>query len=289
MLAVVVVLIAMVLLLGVLVVGLLRSHADIIRALHSMGVGVGDPAAPAVAGGVETPVALRTNPTLLNPPLPAERNSTSIYDLEGRAPRGDEMVVSVSTAGQTLLAFLSSGCASCQAFWSALADPAQRALLPAGTRVVVVTKGPEFESPDAIAAKAPAGITVIMSSAAWSDYEVPGSPFFVLVDGEAGRRAGEGVAHHLAQVADLVGRSDLDARGPLASTSAPSRATAVGLNGAERERANDDDLRRAGILPGDPSLYPRGLDDVFASTAHLARPVATPESSQAASAPTPQR
>lgn len=285
MLAVVVVLIAMVLLLGVLVVGLLRSHADIIRALHSMGVGVGDPAAPLANGGVETPVALR-----MNPPLPTERSSASIHDLEGRSPRGDDLVVSVSTAGQTLLAFLSSGCSSCQAFWSALADPAQRAMLPAGTRVVVVTKGPEFESPDTIADKAPAGITVIMSTAAWSDYEVPGSPFFVLVDGTAGRRAGEGVAHHLAQVADLVGRADLDARGPLASASAPSRATAVGLNGAEREQANDDELRRAGILPGDPSLYPRDLDDVFASTAHLTRPgsQATPEQSASASTPTPQ-
>jgi hypothetical protein len=284
-LAVVVVLIAMVLLLGVLVVGLLRSHADIIRALHSMGVGVGDPSAPLASGGVETPVALR-----MNPALPSERSSSSVHDLEGRSPRGDEMVVSVTTAGQTLLAFLSSGCSSCQAFWSALADPAQRALLPVETRVVVVTKGPEFESPDTIAAKAPAGVTVIMSTAAWSDYEVPGSPFFVLVDGPAGRRAGEGVAQHLAQVADLVGRADIDGRGPLAATSA-SRAAAVGLNGAEREVANDDELRRAGILPGDPSLYPRGLDDVFASTAHLARPgsQATGEPARPVSTPTSQR
>jgi hypothetical protein len=286
-LAVVVVLIAMVLLLGVLVVGLLRSHADIIRALHSMGVGVGDPADPA-AGGVETPVALRANPSLLNPPLPSERSSTSIHDLEGVSPGGDELVVSVSSAGQTLLAFLSSGCSSCQAFWSALADPAQRALLPVGTRVVVVTKGPEFESPDTIAAKAPSGITVMMSTDAWSDYEVPGSPFFVLIDGAAGRRAGEGVAHHLSQVADLVGRADVDVRGPLASTSAPSRATAAGLNGDERERANDDELRRAGIFPGDPSLYPRGLDDMFASTAHLSGPDGTWLSSGPESTATPE-
>ncbi|MBO0693278.1 MAG: hypothetical protein J2P58_10315, partial [Acidimicrobiaceae bacterium] len=238
---------------------------------------------------VDTPVALRTNPGFVNPPLPSERSSSSIHDLEGRSPGGDEMVVSVSTAGETLLAFLSSGCTSCQAFWNALGDPAQRAILPAGTRVVVVTKGPEFESPDTIASKAPAGITVIMSTDAWTDYEVPGSPFFVLVDGEAGRRVGEGVAQHLAQVADLVGRADFDARGPLA-TSAPSRATAVGLNGAEREAANDEELRRAGILPGDPSLYPRGLDDVFASTAHLGRhEPTTPEPSEPVSSPTPQR
>jgi hypothetical protein len=34
-----------VLVLGVLVAGLLRSHADILRALHELGMGVGDPRA----------------------------------------------------------------------------------------------------------------------------------------------------------------------------------------------------------------------------------------------------
>lgn len=286
MLALVVVLLAMVLLLGVLVVGLLRSHADIIRALHSMGVGVGDPATgvnSAGAAGVETPVNLR-----MGSPLPTERSSTSIHDIEGVAPNGDAMVVSATATGTTLLTFLSSGCSSCQVIWSALADPAQRSLVPTGTRVVVVTKGPEYESPDTIAAKAPVGATVVMSTAAWNDYEVPGSPFFVLVDGTNGRRAGEGVAHGLAQVADLVGRADVDARGPIAAaassaspggSSGQSWATAVGLSGAEREVSNDEQLRRAGIYPGDPSLYPQDLEDMFASTAHLGgpQPASTPE------------
>ena len=37
----------------------------------------------------------------------------------------------------------------------------------------------------------------------------------------------------------------------------------TGLGGPEREEAVDDVLRRAGIGPGDPSLYPRSLEDVF--------------------------
>ena len=43
MVALAVVLSVMVLLLAVLVAGLLRSHADILKALHELGVGVGEP------------------------------------------------------------------------------------------------------------------------------------------------------------------------------------------------------------------------------------------------------
>ena len=43
MVALAVVLSVVVLLLAVLVAGLLRSHADILKALHDLGVGVGEP------------------------------------------------------------------------------------------------------------------------------------------------------------------------------------------------------------------------------------------------------
>ena len=43
MVALIVVLTVLVFLLTILVAGLLRSHADILRALHSLGAGVGDP------------------------------------------------------------------------------------------------------------------------------------------------------------------------------------------------------------------------------------------------------
>ena len=100
-----------------------------------------------------------------------------------------------------------------------------------------------------------------MSSEAWSDYEVPGSPFFVLVDGDQGRRIGEGVAQNFTQIADLVRRARAEREPEPGSTR--SRDSAEGLDGPERERANDRELRAAGILPGDPSLYPTSLDDVF--------------------------
>jgi hypothetical protein len=265
-LALVVVLLVVTVLLAVVVTGLLRSHADIIRALHSLGVGVGDPAAGHVpadqSASASVPVQLSTGP-----PLPGERKASSSHDIEGVTPDGDAIVFAMDAAPQTLLAFLSSGCASCGHFWSALGDPAQVKLLPPGIRIVVVTKGPEWEIPSSVAARAPRGVDVVMSNDAWGDYEVPGSPYFALIDGARGVRVGEGVANQWSQIADLVHRARDDVRPPKGATA--GKATALGLNGPERETANDQQLMAAGIFPGDPSLYPRRLEDVFASTAHL--------------------
>ena len=252
-------------LLSLVTAGLLRSHADILRALHDLGAGVGDPTGD-TGVALAAPSRRRTGPA-----LPSERSSTSVHDLEGVSPDGDAVVTSMGAAPLTLVAFLTSGCASCAGFWSALADPAQLRLLPPGVRVVIVTKGPEWESPAAIAARAPDGIPVIMSTAAWADYEVPGSPFFALVDGVAGVRAGEGTAAAWAQVADLVHRAQGDAGGAGAGR---GPRPSVRLNGADREKANDDALRSAGIPPGHPSLYPRRLGEVAAEPAGQAVPPA---------------
>jgi hypothetical protein len=264
MVALAIVLSVVVLLLGVLVAGLLRSHADILKALHELGVGVGEPGAADGPNGPDhrghprseaTPV-----PLTMGPPLPGERNSTSAPTVAGVTPGGDALAVSVGVAGHaTLLAFLSSGCTTCAGFWRSFEDP-DRLGLPAGTRLVVVTKGPELEIPAEVAARAHPGLTVIMSTDAWRDYEVPGSPFFVLVDGRRDRRIGEGVANHAHQVVEMVRRAEADAGGFTAASA--GRAWATGLDGPERELANDRELLAAGILPGDPSLYPRSLEDI---------------------------
>lgn len=252
MLALVVVLLVAVLLLAVVVTGLLRSHADIIRSLHSLGVGVGDPT-PAHASSGDDPVSMGSIPP--QPRLPAERSS-AVHDLEGFNPAGDPVVVSISTAPLTLLAFVTSTCESCARLWESFSDPSQRHRLPAGVRVVLVTKGPEWESPALIQRKAPPGVNVIMSTAAWTSYEIPGSPYFVLVDGDSGARRGEGVGHDLAQIADLLNRAGADDGPPVPAGGSQSAPFGLGLNGAEREARNDEVLRAAGIGPGHPSLYP---------------------------------
>ena len=269
MVALAVVLSVVVLLMAVLVAGLLRSHADILKSLHELGVGVGEPgeaqdhhagAARASSGQVQVPVTM-------GPPLPGERNSTSAPTVAGVTPTGNALAVSMDGGDHlTLLAFLSSGCASCAGFWRAFHRPDQLGL-PAHTRLVVVTKGPDLEIPAEVAAQAPPRLPVVMSTEAWGDYEVPGSPFFVLVDARSGRRIGEGVANHFHQVADLVRRAEADAR-PVAQR---SQALAEGLDGPERELANDLDLMRAGILPGDPSLYPSSLADVYGQAGEQGR------------------
>jgi hypothetical protein len=260
-----------VVLLAVLVAGLLRSHADILKALHELGVGVGEPGgsedqglADAHSAHAGTTDAVRV-PLRMGPALPAERNSSSAPTLAGVTPAGDALAINVATGGQlTLLAFLSSGCSTCSGFWRALQSPDQLGL-PLRTRLVVVTKGPEMEIPAEVAAQSRTELTVVMSTEAWSDYEVPGSPFFVLVDGSTGRRIGEGVANHLSQVADLVRRAEADAR--VFAADRPDRSQPVSLNGPERESANDRELLAAGIHPGDPSLYPSSLDALYGRAA----------------------
>ncbi len=274
MVALAVVLSGVVLLLAVLVAGLLRSHADILKALHDLGVGVGEPGATddhrhdgepgrgAPAGPVPIPLTI-------GPPLPGERNATSAPTVVGTTPQGDALAITVAAGSAlTLLAFLSSGCATCAGFWQAFRTP-DRLGLPVGTRLVVVTKGPELEIPGEVASQAPAGLPVIMSTDAWTDYEVPGSPFFVLVDGGSGRRIGEGVANHFDQVAELVRRAQTDARE--FAVGSRSRGLVDGLDGPERETDNDRELIDAGVMPGDPSLYPSSLEDVYGPLVEVRR------------------
>ncbi len=51
---------------------------------------------------------------------------------------------------RTLVAFLSGSCLTCQRFWDAFQKP-QKLGLPRDVRPVIVTKGPDQESPAAIA------------------------------------------------------------------------------------------------------------------------------------------
>ena len=226
-----------VVLLTVLVAGLLRSHADILRALHSLGAGIGDPTADdADAAAAPVPLAMGRR-------LPPQRGAGA-PDISGESLRGDAVVISAAAAPRTLLAFLSSGCTTCRTFWTSFAG----GQLAPGVRAVVVTKGPELEEVGLLRSLAPAGVDVVLSTQAWIDYEVPAAPFFVLLDPERGR-IGEGLASSTAQLLDLLRRADVD------------RRLATNRNGPEREEDIDRALLDAGIRPGDASLYPSSTND----------------------------
>jgi hypothetical protein len=196
-------------LLGVLVAGLLRSHAEILRQLHHLGAGPSGPAA-----SVEPPMTLAP--------------------IRGVTTAGDAITIAVGRPREpTLLVFLSTGCHRCGAFWSALHSPDLAPLGP-GTRVVVITRDESEESPARVAALAPEHVPVVMSSRAWDDYRVPGSPYAVYLDGQ-GVVAGRGTAPSWPQLVSLVTQAEQDRDNP---------------------RRVDRELQAAGLLPGDASLYP---------------------------------
>jgi len=247
--AVLVTLLAVVLaLLALLVAGLLRSHAEILRALHQLGVDM-DPASDGT--GVTTAVGA---PVVRSAQVP-KRPSRTAADVVGTTPEHDAISIAVIGAKQlTLLAFLSSGCGSCHAFWDVFRDggPVE---VPGGARLVCVSKDPSEESVASIRRLAPLDIPTVMSSAAWAAYDVPVAPFFVLVDGASGDVIGEGAANEWGQVQSLL-RTALDDAG-LLDRKGNLRADRAGKPraDAQREARADRDLLAAGIKPGDPSLY----------------------------------
>jgi hypothetical protein len=238
---VVVLLTVVVAVLAFLVAGLLRSHATILRRLHELGAGV-QPSA-----GVTTPATRLANnppPDLDLPRPPAVPEGRPAADIVGTSPSGDAQAIRVAgSRNDTVLAFLSSGCTTCHVFWEEL----RTAALPAGTRLIIVTKGSDAESPVAIGELAPPDVTVVMSSDAWVDYGVPGSPYVIDVDGPSGRVRGEGTGPSWQQVAKML----LQGIGDVAAQRG-SKAAAD----AQREREADAVLLAAGIKPGDASLYP---------------------------------
>lgn len=248
---------AVVVVLAVLVVGLLRSHATILAALHDAGIDLDPdrhrdgPAPPASPGRADD-----GDPrTASGVPGPAGAAGRRAAPLVGRTPEGGTKTVAVDNGTTTLLAFLTTGCRTCAGFWDALAD---RPDLPEDIRVVIVTKGPESESPADVAALAPAGVITIQSSQAWTDHRVPVAPYFVLVDGRRGVVAGEGAAATWGRVHDLLRRALADAglgEGRIGRREllARRRPRPTG-RGGRVER----DLSDAGIDPGDPRLFHDG-------------------------------
>jgi hypothetical protein len=213
-------------LLVVLVAGLLRSHAEILRRLGPGGFpsdGAGAPLA------VPPPSTVRRE---AGAPAPDVAGST----LDGGAIK---LSLAGANARPMLLAFLSSGCTTCHRFWEGLGDRR----LPGELGLLVVTRDASRESPSRLRALAPAGVTVVMSSEAYDAYSVPGAPYFVLVDGGV---RGEGVATTWAALESLLADAIADARD---QPGAGARADRIEAR-----------LAAAGIAPGDPSLYPGGAN-----------------------------
>jgi hypothetical protein len=201
-------------LLVVLVAALLRSHAEILRRLGPESLTVPEPHS-----------------------TPARRDGTAPA-LAGVTPAGDAVGLAFDgrSTTPTLLAFLSTGCTSCAHFFDTLGErrPA------GGLETVIVTRGADREQRVKLRGAAPPGVPVVMSSEAWQDYAVPGSPYFVLIDG--GTVAGEGVATTWQALDSLVADAIEEQR--------------EAGGGGDRHGQIDERLAAAGIGPGHPSLFP---------------------------------
>jgi hypothetical protein len=209
-------------LLVVLVAGLLRSHAEILRRL-----GPPDEARPDPGGGLPDPPAVVT--------------AHAPRDIVGTTLGGDAVQVSLGPASPpTLIAFLTSGCAVCGNFWGDLRRGRPEELHDRDARVIVVTRDASHESPSRLADLRPdVDVPVIMSTAAWQAHNVPAAPYFVYVEG--GLVRGEGSATTWKQIASLLRDAEHDARH---------------ANGNDRTDRIDEVLEASGIGPGHPSLYP---------------------------------
>jgi hypothetical protein len=228
-----------VVLLGVLVVGLLRSHAEILRALHGLGVTL-------------DPDADDDDRSRRNRQVPDQARQARLgdaADVSGVTPAQAPIAVSVAGADRlTLLAFLSSGCLTCRSFWDAFNDPGLE--IPGNARLVIVTRGPDAESPGDIERVAPTGVVTVMSNDAWDAYDVPGSPYVVLVDGSEPSVVGAGTGTTWTQVSGMLATAVADA-GVTARHRHPPREP-----GRDNMGRIDADLRAAGIGPSHPSLRP---------------------------------
>jgi len=133
----------------------------------------------------------------------------------------------MSSSALTLLAFLSSGCDSCAPLWHRSATGASGTGCPR-VRGRGRDEGPRVGKPGRNRGQRTTGVTVVMSTDAWGDYEVPGSPYFVLVDG------GEG---HVSVRRRPQRGPDRQPRRPRRSRRTRSRTGRMGWGAQRRTRA----------------------------------------------------
>ncbi len=234
-------------LLIVLVAGLLRSHAELLRRL---GPGEAETEASRARSGspLPDPVAVRRAP-------PGSGPGQTAPAIAGSTPSRDAVSLDFGggASGPTLLAFLSTGCASCAAFWESLGEPR----LPAEVQTVIVTRGPERERLGKVRELAPAEVPVVMSTQSWKDYRVPGSPYFVLVDRDV---RGEGAATSWPALASLVTDAIEDERSRDPASPPGSRQRRVEETFAAAGIGPD----HASLRPGRPRAGPLADDDMGA-------------------------
>ena len=223
---------ALLIIVALLVAGMLRTHADIMRALNLSPV-----------EDRQQPQPQELPPSRTGPPADVDEQLTvPAAPLEGVNLDLRPVSVEMKRDGGTLLGFLTSGCLACLRFWSELSSPTNRLSMPPGARLILVVKDPDEESVARLRQLAPVDHPVVMSSQAWLDYGVPGAPYFVWIDGLSATVRGVGASDRIEGVLNLLSDQLLE-------------------QDPDRLAEEDRQLLAAGIHPDHPSLYGLPVSD----------------------------
>jgi hypothetical protein len=238
------------------VLGLLRSHAELLRRTADLERERQEPA--------NTPAPDQMPEGVV--PAPETIAQTSVSAIEGLDCTLEPYRLAVADVHEPylLVAFLSTTCLTCLDIWRDVieeGDDARR--VEAGddaASLLIVLKAREFENlgkAAGLAAETP--VPVVMSGEAWSELDVPGSPYFALIATREQRVVGAGSAQSWEQLRSLAGDGMLELSFAMGASSNGGGGARGGYRSIiERE---DDDLRRAGIYPGHPSLTASLLDE----------------------------
>lgn len=232
-------------LLGVMVFALLRAYADVQYRLEELRL---ERPSPSRVGGTLSDRIPHPRP---EPNGAGAASGKPAPSIAGVNLLGDAYHVDLAAGGpNTLIAFLTSGCTTCQSIWRAIDEDGPEGL-PEDARLIIVTKDSSEESPSKLLELAPRGVPVVCSSPAWEAYDVSGSPFFVYVDGASGTVAGEGAAEEWDQIRSLLTDAVLDSAIAAGHQVGDRRESPA----AARARRAEEALIRAGIPMDDPSLW----------------------------------
>jgi hypothetical protein len=226
------------------VLGLLRSHAELLARVAELAerepAGAPDPSPTAMPEGVV--------------PAPQTIAETVVRSIEGLDYELEpyRLAIREVSTPYLLVAFLSTTCFSCLDIWRDVIEGGEDAsVVEAGddaASLLIVLKAREHENlgkATALARETP--VPVVLSGSAWSELEVPGSPYFALIATAEERVVGAGSAQSWDQLKSLASDGMLE----LSLAAKPSSNSGGYRSIIERE---DDDLARAGIHPGHSSL-----------------------------------
>ncbi len=175
-------------------VALLRSHAEILRRLHAIEDGDRPQRSRRAGAGVDPRGARR----------PA---GAAAPDIVGETLAGDAVKLALGAgAPRTLLRSSAPAARSAARCGRSCARAGRRRRGSDRRRHQGI--GPrEPHAPDRIA---PARGELVMSNAAWSDYGIPATPHFVLIDADARRILGRGSATSWSQILSLLADAQSD-------------------------------------------------------------------------------